>query len=111
MIRRDMQEVGALETYQPALLVRYFATALFNPFVLGGAGLQAVAFFLFMAGLSWKDATVVGPFTAVEYFFVALLAMLVLGEVVSPLRWLGIALVILGVMLVTWSGVDAATLR
>lgn len=111
LIRRGMQSVGSLEVYRPGELAAYFGGALLNPWVICGTGLQALAFFLFMTGLSWKDVTVVGPFTAVEYFFVAVLAIFLLNEAVSPLRWLGIAFVIVGVMLVSWSGADAANLR
>jgi drug/metabolite transporter (DMT)-like permease len=42
--------------------------------------------------------------TAIEYGFAALLAVLILKEVVSPLRWTGIALVVGGVILIALSG-------
>jgi len=48
--------------------------------------------------------TVVLPLTAIEYGFAAFLAVMILKEQVSPMRWSGIALVILGVVLITRSG-------
>lgn len=45
------------------------------------------------------------PLTAIEYVFVTLLAVVILGEVVPPLRWAGIALVVLGVTLISMSSV------
>jgi uncharacterized membrane protein len=39
--------------------------------------------------------------TALDYVVVALLARLVLAEAVTPARWAGIALIIIGVVLVS----------
>jgi drug/metabolite transporter (DMT)-like permease len=57
-----------------------------------------------IASLSWADVTVAVPFTAMEYAFAAILAITLLQEVVPPVRWAGIVLVIVGVVLVTVSG-------
>jgi drug/metabolite transporter (DMT)-like permease len=42
--------------------------------------------------------------TAIEYGFAAVLAIMLLHEHVSPGRWAGICLVILGVILIARSG-------
>src|SRR5688572_30233172 len=104
LVRRGMQEVGSLENYAPLALVIYFWQALRNPYVIAGTVLNAVFYFLFLAALSWTDVTVVLPLTAIEYGFAAFLAVMILKEQVSPMRWSGIALVILGVVLITRSG-------
>jgi drug/metabolite transporter (DMT)-like permease len=104
LVRRGMQQIGSLENYAPVALMSYFWQALSNPYVLGGTVLNAVFYFLFLAALSWTDVTVVLPLTAIEYGFAAFLAVMILKEQVSPMRWSGIALVILGVVLITRSG-------
>ena len=104
LVRRGMQQVGSLENYAPVALMTYFWQALSNPYVIGGTVLNAVFYFLFLAALSWTDVTVVLPLTAIEYGFAAFLAVMILKEQVSPMRWSGIALVILGVVLITRSG-------
>ncbi len=106
MLRYGMQQIGSLEHYAPLVLVRYFWDALCNPYIIGGTVLNAVFYFLYLASLSWANVTVVLPMTAIEYAFAVLLAVTVLKEKVPPVRWAGIALVILGVLLVARGGGD-----
>ena len=104
LVRRGMQQLGSLENYAPMALVSYFWHALGNPNVMAGTFLNAVFYFLFLAALSWTDVTVALPMTAIEYAFAAVLAVLLLKEQVSLVRWAGIALVIAGVILIARSG-------
>ncbi len=106
-VRQGMQQVGSLENYAPAALTGYVGQALINPYVIVGTALNAVFYFLFLAALSWADVTVVLPMTALEFGMAALLAVVVLHEAVPTLRWAGIALVILGVMLITLAGQES----
>lgn len=107
-VRQGMQQVGALEHYAPLALMQYFGTAMSNPSVILGTMLNTVFYGLFLAALSWTDLTVVLPLTALEFGMAAILAVVVLNEVVPSLRWAGIALVIMGVILITLSGKESA---
>jgi drug/metabolite transporter (DMT)-like permease len=107
LVRRGMQQVGSLEHYAPMALMSYFGQALSNPDVVVGTILNAVFYFLFLAALSWADLTVALPMTALEYGIAAVLAVMILKEVVPPLRWAGIVLVVVGVILITWGGAGA----
>jgi drug/metabolite transporter (DMT)-like permease len=104
LIRKGMQELGALETYAPLEVLAYFWHALTNPYVIVGTIFNGIFYFLLIASLSWADVTVAVPFTAMEYAFAAILAVTILQEVVPPMRWMGIVLVIVGVLLVSVSG-------
>jgi drug/metabolite transporter (DMT)-like permease len=104
LVRKGMQEVGRLETYAPVELMTYFWHALCNPHVIGGTVLNAVFYFLFLAALSWTDVTVALPMTAIEYGFAAFLAVLILKEKVPAARWTGIALIVIGVILIARGG-------
>ncbi len=106
LVRRGMQQVGSLENYAPAALVVYFWHSLCNLNVMAGTFLNAVFYFLFLAALSRKEVTVVLPMTAIEYAFAALLAVVMLNEKVPTIRWAGIALVIIGVILIARGGGD-----
>jgi drug/metabolite transporter (DMT)-like permease len=50
--------------------------------------------------LSWADFSYVQPATSVAYGVSALLGYFMLGERVSPLRWAGVAIICLGVLIV-----------
>jgi drug/metabolite transporter (DMT)-like permease len=99
-----MLQVGSLENYAPGALLAYFWHALCNPYVIGGTILNAVFYFLFLAALSWTNVTVALPMTAIEYGFAAFLAVVLLKETVPPVRWAGIVLIILGVILIARGG-------
>jgi drug/metabolite transporter (DMT)-like permease len=71
-----------------------------NPLVLIGLGLLVGFFVLFLSLLSWADVSYVLPMVSSCFAVNSLLAFWLLGETVSPLRWVGIAVVTLGVGLV-----------
>jgi drug/metabolite transporter (DMT)-like permease len=107
LVRRGMLQVGSLENFAPWPLVTYFWHALCNPYVIGGTVLNAIFYFLFLAALSWTGVTVVLPMTAIEYGFAAILAVTMLKEAVPTARWAGIALVVIGVILIARGGGDS----
>lgn len=108
LMRRGMQVVGSLESYMPLEVLAYFWKALCQPYVIAGTALSAVFYFCILAALSWTEVTVTIPLTALEYGFTAVLAVTILKEAVPPLRWAGIAFVVLGVILITAGGERAA---
>jgi drug/metabolite transporter (DMT)-like permease len=80
--------------------LRFVAAAMTNPYVVGGTSLMMVFFGLYSLALSWAEISFVLPFTALSYLFVACLAKFVLHEGVSPTRWAGTLLIVLGVIVV-----------
>jgi drug/metabolite transporter (DMT)-like permease len=60
-----------------------------------------ITFFVaYMLVLSWADYSYVQPASSVAYGMVALLAHFVLREVVTPMRWIGVVIICLGVVVV-----------
>ncbi len=102
LVRRGMLQVGPLENYALAQLLAWLGRVVVNPWVIAGTVLNTAFYLLFLAALSWTGVTVVLPLTALEYLAAAVLSVLVLKEVVPPLRWAGIALVVLGVGLISY---------
>ncbi|MEI6702502.1 MAG: EamA family transporter [Deltaproteobacteria bacterium] len=80
--------------------------ALTNWRLILGTAMQAVYFGLWLAVLSWEDLSVALPLQALSYIVVAFLAQWYLGENVSPMRWAGICLICVGVVMVTRSSVN-----
>jgi drug/metabolite transporter (DMT)-like permease len=101
LLRIGMQQVGELASFAPAALWRFAIATVLNPWIIGGTALNAAFYAAFLASLSWSGITVVLPLSAVEYAFAAALAIAVLGEVVTPLHWAGIAFVTAGVALIS----------
>jgi drug/metabolite transporter (DMT)-like permease len=57
-------------------------------------------FLVHMLLLTWADYSYVQPATSLSYLTISVLSYFVLGEMVSPLRWLGVSVICVGVFLV-----------
>ena len=78
-----------------------------HPAILGGLACYVVSVVVWIVALSRVDVSVAYPLLSIGYVVNALLAMWLFGEAVSPQRWLGIAVILVGVTLVARSGVPA----
>lgn len=92
-LARGMRDFGAVSLANVSGLL----TALLNPWIIGGILLLICFFVSYLTALSWADLTYVLPATAISYIMMALLAQQILHEHVTTGRWIGIALVTLGV--------------
>lgn len=77
-----------------------YLRAMLSPFVAAGVAMLILAMLLRMAVLGLADLSFVLPLTAIGYVFAALLGRFILHEEVSPQRWLGTALIFIGVAVV-----------
>lgn len=75
-----------------------------SPMIWLGTLLLIVFFVLFSAALSWADLSFVLPATAFGYVLNVAAGNYFLGESVSNRRWLGAAVITLGVLFVSRSG-------
>jgi drug/metabolite transporter (DMT)-like permease len=101
LLSKGMRSVPDLTEAPTGLLGGLLARALGNPWTLLGVLLQASFFVLYLTLLSRADVSKILPMTAVDYIVVAILAQVVLGELVTPGRWAGIGLIVAGVYLVS----------
>ncbi|MES2185633.1 MAG: SMR family transporter [Pseudomonadota bacterium] len=87
----------------PALWRTGLALA-FQPFIAGGLACYVVSVVLWIVALSRLEVSVAYPLVSIGYVINALLAWWLLGENVNMQRWCGIAVIIVGVVLVARSG-------
>lgn len=78
-----------------------YLRAMLSPFVATGVAMLILAMLVRMAVLGLADLSFVLPLTAIGYVFAALLGRFILHEDVSPQRWLGTALIFIGVAVVS----------
>jgi len=74
-----------------------------SPLVLLGLAFYALGALAWIAVLSRLDLSVAYPFLALNFVLVTLSGRFLLGETVPPLRWLGILVIIAGILLVAKS--------
>lgn len=75
-----------------------------QPAILAGLGCYVVSVVLWIVALSRLPVSLAYPMLSIGYVVNAFLAWWFLGEQPDPQRWLGIAVIIFGVVLVARSG-------
>lgn len=103
LMRRGMLTVGALQSYKPNSVFPFFFRAVKNRWVILGVIAHIFYFFLWLIVLSWADVSWALPMNAMEYVLVAFLALLILKEKISRERWIGIALISVGMFFMIFS--------
>lgn len=93
LLSRGMREVGPVSLHHLTLLFH----ALLNPWVLAGITVLISFMGSYMTALSWADLTFVQPATAFGNVVTALIGRLWLHEAITPMRWLGIGCIVIGV--------------
>lgn len=93
MLSHGMKQTGSISLDH----LQGVVFAITNPWVAIGILLLLAFFATYMTALSWADLTYVLPATSLGYVLLALVARFLLHEQVSPMRWLGIALITGGV--------------
>ena len=92
--------LARLPAFSLAAPLAYVTAFLSSGWMLGGIALMALWMLAQLSMYTWADLTYVLPVTASAYIFTAILGRLVLHQAVSPIHWIGIALISLGVLLV-----------
>ena len=100
LLKRGMTQIGAVQISVAGLRHAFLATVTSPTIWL--AILFLTGFMLsYMTVLSWADYSYVMPAGAFGYALLTLLAVVFLHENVSPRRWIGVALICFGVLLVS----------
>src|ERR1051326_6010711 len=85
-VSHAMKRAGEVHGFRPAIVLPILARAFRLTSMWIGIGLMAVAFFSFLALLSWADASLVVPATALSYVAGAVGAKFWLHEQIAPIR-------------------------
>jgi drug/metabolite transporter (DMT)-like permease len=100
LLGKGMKGIGAVSLSTPAEAINVLSRVLASGTIWLGIGSLISFFVAYTLVLSWADYSYVQPASSVAYAVVALLAHYMLREVVSPLRWLGVLIICLGVVVV-----------
>jgi drug/metabolite transporter (DMT)-like permease len=95
-----MKGVGPIASGRVLDLVLIASRVLMSGYIWLGIACLLGFFIAHMLLLTWADYSYVQPATSLSYVSIAILSYLILGEVISPLRWLGVTVICLGVFVV-----------
>jgi uncharacterized membrane protein len=97
---KAMKSIGSLNSMSVAELVPVASRVLMSGYIWLGIACLLGFFTVHMLLLTWADYSYVQPAGSLSYVSIAMLSYLLLGEAISPLRWLGVAVICLGVFVV-----------
>ena len=100
-LKVGMNQVGAVESVSMARPWEAFVPIFSQPLVWVGLALYGVSSLIWLIVLSRLDLSYAYPLLASMYIVLPLLSMVFLKESIPPLRWLGMLVVIAGVILVS----------
>jgi uncharacterized membrane protein len=100
-LAKAMARIGDLGELRVRSGISAVARAVFTSgWFMAGVGSMAFAYFSMLAALSWADLSLVAPATAsLTFVCTAILAKIFLQENVDKRRWIAVALVCIGVIL------------
>jgi multidrug transporter EmrE-like cation transporter len=101
VIKLGVSRPGAAEA--TAGLFSLIAMIFRSPLILLGLMLYGVGALAWIAVLSRLDLSLAYPFLALNFVLVALVSRIFLGESIPSLRWLGIMVICVGILLVARS--------
>jgi drug/metabolite transporter (DMT)-like permease len=103
LLKSGMRQVGPVSRVDLSNPVPLLVTVFSNPLILIAIPLYVTGFLTWLIVLSKLDLSYAYPFLAVTYVLVPLLSWLLLGEHIPVMRWIGIAVICMGLVLVGWA--------
>lgn len=101
LLSKGMKGIGSAKHWEPQGLLHVLTGILTSGYIWLGVTCLLAFFVAYMLILTWADYSYVQPASAFSYAIVAILGLVLLGEKVNALRWSGIAVICLGVLIVS----------
>jgi drug/metabolite transporter (DMT)-like permease len=103
LLKKGMIHIGDIHGYGFSELLRVFKAGVTSPQILLGVFFEAVFFGCLVLLMSKTDISFLWPLTALSFVFATVAAMWFLDEKVSPIRWLGVAFIMIGAACISYS--------
>lgn len=100
-MKKGMSQIERIESIEKLLNLGTVIKIFENPYVVSGLLLYMIAAFLWLGALSTLNVSFMYPLLSLAYVLTAFFAFFFLGETLPMGRWIGIALVVIGCMLIT----------
>ena len=98
-----LKEIGEMKSVTASEIGRIVRRGVTNSKILLGVALETVFFVFLLVLLKRNDVSLIWPLTSLGFVLTALSARFILHEQVTTTRWVGVALIVIGAALVSWS--------
>jgi uncharacterized membrane protein len=99
LFKSGVEAVGGIDL--SSRLVGQGVRMLSNWRIITGLVIYVIGWLMWMAALSRFDLSFAYPFTSVNYILVTILSVAILGETLSPVRVIGIAVICIGLVVLS----------
>ena len=103
LLKKGMLQIGGVEKITVSESLRILKEGATNPQILLGVFFEAVFFATLLLLMSQSDISFLWPLTGLSFVFATLAAWKFLGEHVSPTRWIGVVLIVVGAGFISYS--------
>ncbi len=100
ILKVGMIKIGPITNAIVGNPIPWIQKILTSPFIIAAMVLYSGGFVVWLVVLSKLDLSHAYPFLALAYILVPLLSWLILGENIPAIRWVGIIVVSIGIILV-----------
>ncbi len=105
-LSKGLKQIGEPPTLSVREIGHLIAKGATNASILIGVALEAAFFGALLYLLSQRDVSLIWPLTSLGFVITAIAAKFILKEEVSTVRWAGVALIMIGAALVSYSEKD-----
>ena len=103
LLKKGMTQVDGVNTISLGEIVRVIQAGITKPQILLGVLFEALFFICLLILMSRSDISFLWPLTGLSFVFATFAALFFLHEHVSPIRWAGVALIMMGAALISYS--------
>src|SRR5580704_7625365 len=103
LLKKGIMQIGDMQGITAAEIFRVVKSGATSPQILLGVLFEALFFVCLLALMSRSDISFLWPLTGLSFVFATFAAMIFLGETVSPTRWAGVALIVIGAGFISYS--------
>ncbi len=103
LLKKGMTQIGDMQRVCVSEIARVVKSGVTSPAILGGVFFEALFFGCLLILLSKSDISFLWPLTGLSFVFATFAAMIFLQEHVSPGRWIGVVLIVIGAGFISYS--------
>jgi len=103
LLSKGIKQIGEPASISAVEIARLIKRGVANPNVLLGVFFEAMFFAGFLMMLSQSDVSFIWPLTSLSFVVTTLAAKFILHEYVSGIRWMGVACIMIGAALISYS--------
>ena len=103
LLKKGITAVGEVKQISAAEILRVVKAGITSPTVLLGVFFEALFFGCLLVLMSESDISLLWPLTALSFVMTTFAALIFLGEKVSSVRWAGVAFIMVGAALISYS--------